>query len=68
MNDYLAVSNQRLEEIVIMVRGQLSKMARITLEALIVIDVHCKTFMEKLTLPVPGQNVDFSIQVLPNIL
>lgn len=42
VNKYLDLSNQRLEEVVIMVRGQLSKMARITLEALIVIDVHGK--------------------------
>ena len=42
LSQYLDISNQKLEEIVIMVRGQLSKMDRITLEALIVIDVHCK--------------------------
>lgn len=37
---YLKLSNKRLEEIVIMIRGELSKMTRITIEALIVVDVH----------------------------
>lgn len=48
MKDYLEFSNKKLEDIVIMVRGQLPKMARITLEALIVIDVHGKTNKKKL--------------------
>jgi hypothetical protein len=34
------LSNKRLEDIVIMVRGELDKMTRITVEALIVVDVH----------------------------
>lgn len=44
LNSYLKESNGRLDEIVSMVRGDLPKMTRITVEALIVIDVHGKHF------------------------
>lgn len=40
LENYLNECNKRLEEIVIMVRGQLNSMTRITIEALIVLDVH----------------------------
>jgi hypothetical protein len=43
IESYLKESNSRLEELVIMVRStSLSRMTRITVEALIVIDVHGK--------------------------
>ena len=40
LNGYLDKSNKQIEEIVNLVRGKLTTMARISLEALIVIDVH----------------------------
>jgi dynein heavy chain len=40
LENYSKLSNKRLEDIVIMVRGELNKMTRITVEALIVVDVH----------------------------
>lgn len=42
LDSFLNECNKRLEEIVIMVRGQLIGMTRITIEALIVLDVHGK--------------------------
>lgn len=40
LEQYFRLSNKRLENLVIMVRGELNKMTRITVEALIVVDVH----------------------------
>ncbi|XP_052058680.1 dynein axonemal heavy chain 3-like isoform X1 [Mytilus californianus] len=48
LGPYLAKSNKQIEEVVKLVRGQLTSMARITLGALIVIDVHARDVVNNL--------------------